>query len=139
MGGQPYLYDPAPKFTPWDPYNGFNPKAVSQASLAPKPPPPKQPEGPLLTFNRHPDSYLVMPGTKEDVKPMHPSTRKRVTRAIIAQMVMRGLQLVGTIGILICVICVRTQEGKTQESLVIRIPVRYIVAKSHIDIAKSAH
>ncbi len=49
----PFLYDPPTKQNS-SPYGGgFNPKIVSQASLVPPKPRPKQ-EGPLVNFNKHP-------------------------------------------------------------------------------------
>ena len=62
MGAEPpFLYDPPSKYTfAGVSDRGFNPKAVSQAAWAPKPPKPK-PDGPLINsreFNRHPDSYI---------------------------------------------------------------------------------
>jgi hypothetical protein len=50
---QPFLYD-AVKHDNSLPYNSFDPKAVSRASLTPKPPRPKH-EGPLISFNQHPE------------------------------------------------------------------------------------
>src|ERR1700709_1868841 len=100
--GQPYQYNPPARYSPsmYDPYNGFNPKAVSQASLMPPQPRPK-PNGPLINFNQHPDRHLIQPLQKTPVKPMHPSTKKRVNRARNFQLGLRFLQLVGAIGILI--------------------------------------
>ncbi|KAF1361507.1 hypothetical protein EJ07DRAFT_111606, partial [Lizonia empirigonia] len=66
----------------WQPFSGveyvpedtFNPKAVTMASRMP-PPTKKQQDGPLLNFNKHPDSYLVLPYGKTDAKPMSPKTK----------------------------------------------------------------
>lgn len=48
------MYDAVPKQTTQHPYNDFDPKAVSRASLTPKAPRPKQ-DGPLVSFNQHPE------------------------------------------------------------------------------------
>jgi hypothetical protein len=120
-GGQPYLYNPPATYTPWDPYNGFNPKAISQASLAPKPPSQPKPEGPLVSFNRHPDSYLVTPYGKTNVDPMHKNTARRVKIAKRTQLALRCLGLIGALGILVCVICLKVP--KSSEGWIIRIPV----------------
>ena len=54
MGAEaPFLYD-AVKSDSSRPYSAFDPKAVSRASLTPKPPRPKS-EGPLISFNQHPE------------------------------------------------------------------------------------
>jgi hypothetical protein len=124
-GGQPYMYDASPnRFSNvnLDPYNGFNPKAVSQASFAPMPPKPK-PDGPLINFNRHPDSYLIMPQASTNAKDMHPNTKKRVSRARTAQLTFRFLELIAAVGVLICVICLRSTQ--TTESWIMRLPVGY--------------
>lgn len=59
----PFIYDHPSKYTFAHPTNkSFNPKAVSQASLAPPVQRPKE-DGPLINskeFNRHPDSYFVV-------------------------------------------------------------------------------
>lgn len=55
---QPYMYSP----TSYDDYGDsrfpskpFDPKAVTRASWEPKSPPKPRPEGPLVSFNRHPE------------------------------------------------------------------------------------
>ena len=55
MGGvnQPFLYE-GDKYDGRFPASTFDPKAVTRASWEAKPPKPKQ-DGPLLTFNRHPE------------------------------------------------------------------------------------
>ena len=51
---QPYLYE-AEKFSDQRfPTSTFDPKAVTRASWEPKPQKPKQ-DGPLISFNRHPE------------------------------------------------------------------------------------
>ena len=54
----PFLYDHPSKYTfngPTD--NGFNPKAATIASWIPTQPKPKpKSDGPLIEFNKHPDS-----------------------------------------------------------------------------------
>ena len=128
--GQPYLYNPPARYSAIDPYNGFNPKSVTMASnTSPSPPKPK-PEGPLLNFNRHPDSYLILPGRQSEPAPMSPSTKSRVKWTRRIQLYLRAIQLLGAIGILVCVICIR---GSTDtQSLVIRIPVSQIHTPSPV-------
>jgi hypothetical protein len=64
MGGSsspPFLYDPVSQWSFNDYHRGkpYNPKAVTQASRAPRPQRPPQ-EGPLVNFNRHPDSVRTV-------------------------------------------------------------------------------
>jgi hypothetical protein len=121
--GQPYMYEASPnRFSNvnLDPYNGFNPKAISQASFAPVQPRPK-PDGPLINFNRHPDSYLIMHQGKTNVPHMHPNTKKRVSRARTVQLTFRFLELIAAVGVLICVICIKSTQNT--ESWIMRLPV----------------
>ncbi|KAF2668258.1 hypothetical protein BT63DRAFT_440453 [Microthyrium microscopicum] len=121
MGGHPYLYNPPAAVNSWDPINGsvFNPKAVSQASFIQPKAKPKQ-DGPLLNFNRHPDSYLIQPYGQTDVTPMHKNTRKRVQRARKTQLALRVIELVGAIGLLVCAICLKISQGTV--AWIVRIP-----------------
>ncbi|MCJ1386704.1 hypothetical protein MMC17_009830 [Xylographa soralifera] len=64
MGADPpFLYDHPSRYSFTGPTEkGFNPKAASQASWAPRPTPQK-PDGPLINskeLNRHPDSYFIV-------------------------------------------------------------------------------
>ena len=55
----PFLYGPPDAYSfkgPTD--HSFNPKAVTQASWT-RPPPKKKQKGPLVSFNRHPDSVCA--------------------------------------------------------------------------------
>jgi hypothetical protein len=60
MGGSspPFIYDRQPTrfYGPTD--HSFNPKAVTQASQI-RPPPREKPKGPLVNFNRHPDTVCA--------------------------------------------------------------------------------
>ena len=120
-GGQPYLYDPPKRYSAVDPYDGFNPKAVTMASRQPPPPPKPKPEGPLININRHPDSYLIVPYGNTNAKPMSPRTKANIKWARWIQLFFRVLQLLGAIGMLICVICIRGTQST--EGWIIRIPV----------------
>lgn len=58
----PFIYDKPSSYTFDGPTSrGFNPKAATHASWTPKPPKVKQ-DGPLITFNRHPDSVCDKEG-----------------------------------------------------------------------------
>ena len=75
----PFLYDHPSKYTFAGPLDkGFNPKAVSQASLVPPIKRPKQ-DGPLINakeFNRHPDSYFVVYVLRTSHDPGYPSLER---------------------------------------------------------------
>lgn len=125
--GQPYLYDPPSRCSTVDPFNGgFNPKAVTLASYNTPPRSPTKPkqEGPLLNFNRHPDSYLILPGRRDPV-PMSASTKSRVKWTRKIQQAFRVVQLLGAIGLLAAVICIR---GFTDvEGILVRVVVSEIL------------
>ena len=53
----PYLYDPVNSDGSRSPYKEFDPKAVTRASQEPKPRRPQH-EGPLVSFNEHPECVL---------------------------------------------------------------------------------
>ncbi|KAF3767829.1 hypothetical protein M406DRAFT_80319 [Cryphonectria parasitica EP155] len=96
---QPYMYSAArydedSRF----PSRPFDPKAVTRASYDYKPPKPKQ-EGPLVSFNRHPDSHVV-PETRNQFKALGPKTKWWIKWLRIAQLCIRVLQLVAAAGIL---------------------------------------
>ncbi|KAI9863968.1 MAG: hypothetical protein M1824_006006 [Vezdaea acicularis] len=112
----PFLYDPPSRYS--NPYV-YNPKAVTQASYAPRPERPKQ-EGPLVNFNRHPDSYLILPYGNTDAKQMSPRTKGKVKYTRWVLQFFRLCQLLGAIGLLICAICVRGVDGSV--GWMIRVP-----------------
>lgn len=126
MGGSepPYLYD-APKHRPIAyPYSEFDPKAATRdswnrAADAARPRP-KQ-NGPLIDFNRHPDSYMIVTGTQVEFEPMPKNTKKWVAATRWVQFTLRVLQLFGALGALVCVICLKPTDGA--QGWLIRIPV----------------
>jgi hypothetical protein len=124
MGGsQPYLYNPPARYgySALNLPSEFNPKAVTQASQAPPPPPRPKQEGPLLNFNRHPDSYVVLPYGNTNSVQMSPKTKIAVKWARHGQLGLRVLELIGAIGMFICVVCIR---GATEnEGWILRLPV----------------
>ncbi|KAL8825879.1 MAG: hypothetical protein Q9170_007619 [Blastenia crenularia] len=126
MGNAPFIYDRPSEYSFSGPSDkAWDPKAVSRASWVaslPSPPKPKQ-EGPLIDareFNRHPDSYLVVPYGNLNWKPMSPRTRKKVTYVRHAQLFLRICQLLGALGLLFCVICIKGTQGST--GWIIRVP-----------------
>lgn len=128
--GQPYLYDPPSRYSNVDPFNGgFNPKAVTMASYNTPPKQKPKQEGPLLNFNRHPDSYLILPGRQEPT-PLSSSTKNGVKWTRKIQQFFRAVQLLGAIGILTCVVCLRGMSDT--QSVLIRVPVSRMNCKVSI-------
>jgi hypothetical protein len=99
----------------------FDPKAVTMASRMPPPPPKKKQEGPLIDFNKHPDSYLILPYGNTHAKPMSPKTKTFVDIARWIQFSLKILTLLGAIGILLCGIFIRGAQDT--EGYILRIPV----------------
>ena len=122
MGKEPpFLYSSPSKYSVVEPYHEFNPKAFTQASRMPPMTKPKR-DGPLVDFNKHPDSYLILPYGNINVKAMSLKTKTRVKYARQLQLAFRVLQLVLAIGLLVCAICIRGTKGT--EGWILRIPVR---------------
>ena len=117
---QPYLYEPAERQSFHDVPKPFNPKSVTMASHQSLPPKKKQ-EGPLVNFNRHPDSYLVLPYGRTDAKPMSPKTKVILKYTRWIQLFFRVATLFGAIGVLLCAIFIRGAQDT--EGYIIRIPV----------------
>jgi hypothetical protein len=114
---QPYIYSPDER----DLMEDFNPKAITMASRQPPPSPKQRPDGPLIDFNKHPDSYLVMPYGKTDVEPMNPKTKLYVKIARGLQLFLRLCSLLGAVGLLLCTIFIRGAQDT--EGWLMRIPV----------------
>lgn len=120
---QPYIYAPA-SHSQQDPFsNGFDPKPYTRASMVPRAPPkpkPKQ-EGPLLDFNRHPDSYPMVPYGLTNAMPMGPKTKRNVKIARGTQLGLRILEMIVALGMLVLVICIN--GTRAAESWIIRVAV----------------
>lgn len=113
MGGfsdQPYIYEPQNRRIAY-PYSDFNPKAVTQASYQKlrqqQSPEKKKQDGPLINFNQHPDSYMIVAGQNVNYKPMSPNTKRNVTVLRWIQFGLRIHQEVGALGMLVAVICIK--------------------------------
>lgn len=121
---QPWMYDHPTKYSFVGPSEkGFNPRAATQASWSPSAPKPKQ-DGPLIQskeFNRHPDSYFIVPYGNLDAKKMSPRTKAKVKWTRIVQLGLRVCALLGALGMLLCVICIKGTDAPT--GWLIRIPV----------------
>lgn len=99
----------------------FNPKAVTMASRMPPPPPKKKQEGPYIDFNKHPDSYLILPYGNTHAKEMSPKTKVFIDIARWIQFSLKILTLLGAIGIMLCGIFIRGAQDT--EGYILRIPV----------------
>ena len=111
-----------------DPTYDFDPKAVTRASyysIASSSTPALKQEGPLIDFNRHPDSYIVVPTARSNLPPMHPNTKQRINTARWLQFSLRLLQLVGALGALVCVIIIRGVNDV--QGWILRIPVSMLL------------
>ncbi|KAI9054994.1 hypothetical protein LZ554_002137 [Drepanopeziza brunnea f. sp. 'monogermtubi'] len=107
MGVQPpYMYNAIKTEGPRSPYKKFDPKAVTRASWTSQAPRPKQ-EGPLVSFNQHPDSYLVMPFGQSTATPMKPSVKEWIKWMRIIQLGFRCFQLVAALGLLVLMILIK--------------------------------
>lgn len=120
MGGQdqPFIYDPPTgRESVTYPYSDFNPRAATQAHYAAfaeraeRSKLRSQQEGkPLINFNAHPDSYMIVPTPNVDHKPMSASAKKNIIWARWAQLALRIVQEIGALGILVCVICLKMKS-----------------------------
>jgi hypothetical protein len=129
MGGgdAPFIYDRPQSWNFGGPVGrGFNPRAATEASWTPRTPRQK-PNGPLIDFNKHPDSYLVVPYGNLNAQPMHPSTKKRLMRVRTLQLCLRCLALIGALGLLFCIIAI----NKTTTAVAWIIRVAPAVATCH--------
>lgn len=117
MGGskQPYMYERVD-------YAPFDPKAHSN-SLAKPAPQRIQPQGPLVDFNRHPDSYDNLPyGRHSDpIEPLSPFLKGRILKARKLQLISRLIQLLTAIVVLICVITIK--GAPNTQGWILRLPV----------------
>ncbi|KAG9249328.1 hypothetical protein BJ878DRAFT_579589 [Calycina marina] len=109
----PFLYNPVKTGEgPRNPYHSFDPKAVSRTSLQPKAPRPKQ-NGPLVSFNQHPDSYFFVPTGRNGINPMRASVKSWIKWARICQLILRCLELIVSCGLLVMMILIRNVDATT--------------------------
>lgn len=107
---QPYIYMPQRTVYP---YSGFNPKAVTQAEYKKVQDEKKEkskPEGPLINFNAHPDSYMIVGAKQPRYTPMPARTKTEVTVIRWIQFALRVIEELGALGMLVCVICIQDVE-----------------------------
>ena len=104
----------------------FNPKAITMASRMPPPPPKKKQDGPLVSFNQHPDSYLMLPYGRTDDKPMNSSMKLWIKIVRWIQLFLRVCSLLGAVGLLLCAIFIRGVQDT--EGWIMKIPVGNLVS-----------
>ncbi|KAM3084922.1 hypothetical protein ACMFMG_003367 [Clarireedia jacksonii] len=103
----PFLYDPIR--TDYS----FDPKAVTRASWSPPAPKPKRPDGPLISFNQHPDSYLIVPYGNINAQPMNPSIKKKIKLTRWVLLGFRCVQLLIAVGLLVMGILISGVDPST--------------------------
>ncbi|CAG8961143.1 hypothetical protein HYFRA_00002686 [Hymenoscyphus fraxineus] len=108
----PYVYNAIRTHDPKSPQKPFDPKAVTRASQTPKPPRKKQ-EGPLVSFNQHPDSFLILPYGNTNPILMSPSIKVWVKWMRIIQLVLRCLQILCAGALLAFMIMIRGMDEAT--------------------------
>ncbi|KAM0325552.1 hypothetical protein ACHAQA_007539 [Verticillium albo-atrum] len=101
MGVQPpFLYEAMERRGSGLPETTFDPKAVTRASYTPKAPKPKRQDGPLISFNRHPDAHMVLSHRSTNYRSLSPRMKGWIKGMRIFQLILRVLQLIGAAGLL---------------------------------------
>lgn len=117
------MYDAPVRYSQSYPHKAFDPKAVTRASFisATSSPTKMKPEGPLVNFNRHPDSWQPAPtGRMVDI-PIPANIKKKINGARWTQLGLRTIQLIAAIGLLVLVILIKNTTDN--EGWIIRLPV----------------
>ncbi|KAI1763773.1 hypothetical protein GGR53DRAFT_496466 [Hypoxylon sp. FL1150] len=113
MGAQlPYLYD-ADRRDSMSPEKPFDPKAVTRASWEPKPKKKTKQDGPLVTFNRHPDAHEVPTGRTSMIRPMSSSTKSWIKAMRYVQMFFRVFEMIAGGGLLTLMILINNVDPLT--------------------------
>ncbi|KAK4238633.1 hypothetical protein C8A03DRAFT_33329 [Achaetomium macrosporum] len=101
MGGTrpPFIYQAVKKDDDRFPATPFDPKAVTRASYEAKKSKPK-PNGPLVSFNRHPDAHMV-PSGRSKYKPMGRKTKGWIKGMRTVQLCLRILEVIGAVGLVV--------------------------------------
>ncbi|KAK3901932.1 hypothetical protein C8A05DRAFT_34361 [Staphylotrichum tortipilum] len=100
MGGTepPFMYQAVKKDDGRFPAASFDPKAVTRASWEPKKQKPK-PDGPLVSFNRHPDALMVPTG-RSRYKPMGRRTKSWIKAMRVVQLGLRVVEAIAAVGLI---------------------------------------
>ncbi|KAL2172828.1 hypothetical protein VTG60DRAFT_6 [Thermothelomyces hinnuleus] len=94
----PFMYQPVNRDDERFPPKKFDPKAVTRASYESKKPKPK-PNGPLVSFNRHPDAHMV-PSGRSQFRPMSRRTKAWIKAMRVMQVCLRVVQITAAIGLI---------------------------------------
>lgn len=114
MPDQPYIYDAPSRQSVVYPYSDFNPRAATQAHYAAfqeraeRQKLKAQQEGkPLINFNQHPDSYMIVSTQNTNFEPMPANTKKavKITRWVL--FALRCITEIAALGLLATVICLK--------------------------------
>lgn len=111
----PYLYDPpSSRRSVAYPYSDFNPRAATQAhyeALTARAERQRvksmQAGKPLVDFNAHPDSYMIVGGQGPQYEPMPKNTKIMIASTRWVQLAFRIVQEIGALGLLVCFICLK--------------------------------
>ena len=123
----PFLYAPPSRYSFTGPTDkGFNPRAATISSWT-TPAPRTKHAGPLINFNKHPDSvsklnhilamllisqqYVIVPYGHVDAQPMSPRTRNKVKYLRQSLLGLRVCALLGAVGTLFCGIAINGTAG----------------------------
>lgn len=78
--------------------------------------------GPLINFNQHPDSWMVVANQNPKYTPMPANTKTKVKAIRWVQFVLRVFEEIGALGLLVCMICFKNMP--TVFAWIMRISVR---------------
>ncbi|KAF5008172.1 hypothetical protein FDECE_5541 [Fusarium decemcellulare] len=101
----PFLYSAVQRNDARFPEVKFDPKAVTRASWTP-PRQKKKPDGPLVSFNRHPDLHEVLTHRSNDYASMSPRTKSFIKWLRRVQVALRVVQLIAAAGLLTLMILI---------------------------------
>lgn len=125
MPTTPYLYGPQSSYSVVDPFKtDFDPKAYTRATWQAPSPSHSRPAGPILNFNRHPDSYSAAPYGNTNAEEMPANTNTKVKALRGGQLGLRVLELLGALGLLVCAVCSKIPQ--TVPSYIVRITVSWL-------------
>ncbi|KAK6214488.1 Ergothioneine biosynthesis protein 1 [Pestalotiopsis sp. IQ-011] len=108
---QPYMYDSDRRGSGL-PTKEFDPKAVTRASWEPQPKKKKH-EGPLVSFNKHPDLHEVPTGRTSFFRPMSNATKSGIVWLRRVQLILRCFALVAALGSLALMILISNVDALT--------------------------
>ncbi|KAL2157504.1 hypothetical protein VTH06DRAFT_6055 [Thermothelomyces fergusii] len=94
----PFLYQPVNRDDERFPPTNFDPKAVTRASYERKRPKPK-PKAPFVSFNRHPDTHMVLSG-RSQFTPMGRRAKSWIKAMRVVQVGLRVVQIIAAVGLI---------------------------------------